>query len=135
MKLVTKLLSRENLAKKIQKRNKNRIETYTTISTAFKPEDAKIVQDNIDSIARYAERNQLYVAFMPSVRTGAPKMDVYKRGTKTLQSPENPHKTITVPCQTHKGNASLPYGITDNKEFLSEFRKEASKILYKDKEI
>ena len=77
MKIAHSFISKEKLMKKIAHRNQARIADYTTVSTAFKPEDLKIINDNLDSIARYAERKNLKINRRRSIMNSKPIVPIF----------------------------------------------------------
>ncbi len=138
MKIIHSFMSKDKLLKKIARRNQERIADYTTVSTAFRPEDSKIIKDNLDSIARYAERKNLKIDFEPSSENmSAPKMDVYKQGTQLMKTYEgftpDTSDVMVVPAYHLLGSAKLPAGMTDNKKFVDAVKSSAAKFLYEQK--
>jgi hypothetical protein len=138
MKIAHSFISKEKLMKKIARRNQARIADYTTVSTAFKPEDLKIINDNLDSIARYAERKNLKIDFEPSSENmRAPKMSVYKQGSQLVNTfdgtSSDASDMLLIPTEHLMGSAKLPAGMTDNKEFVDAVKSNAAKFLYNQK--
>ena len=125
--------SREYLAKQAAKRSQRRIAEHLTLSTAFKPEDSKIIQENMDSIARYANKKRIDIAFEPSSENlRAPKMDVSRREVKFMELNDG-SETIPYLLPEYAGSAVLPEGINNKKDLMDAIRAAASKILYEKK--
>lgn len=125
--------SREYLAKQAAKRSKRRIEEHITLSSAFQPKDSAIIKENLDPIARYADRHRIDIAFEPSSENfSAPKMDVSRRVIKQAPSYDGSDPIIYM-VPERAGSVVLPEGINDKKTLLKTIRTEAAKILYGDK--
>ena len=131
MNLISGFRSKEALAKKLAKRNAERISDYTLVSSAFKPEDVKIINDNLDSIARFAERKNINLRFEPSsADMSSAKMKVYKRGV-TLMNDVLGDPSWAVPVENYRGSAKLPAGIESKEDLMEAIKKSAAEILYK----
>ena len=52
--------------KKIAKRSANRIKNYTEISDSLSDTQKRVLNENIDSIARYASRKNALLEFVPA---------------------------------------------------------------------
>ncbi len=125
--------SREYLIKKAAKRSQERIENHITLSTAFKPEDSKIIKENLDSIARYANKKRINIAFEPSSENlRAPKMEVSKRVVRQTE-PYDGSEPIFYMIPEYAGSTVLPEGINNKKDLMTTIRTEAAKILYEKK--
>jgi len=134
MKIAPSYISREKLVEKAAKRARRTIEDHTKISTAFQPEKSKIIEENIDSVARYAKRHNIEIEFEP--HRGAPgsvKMSVYERNIKYVEPFDNSMDPFPYLSTDFAGVAFLPENMTDKKEFMDTVRKESAKILYGDK--
>lgn len=132
MKLLTRIFSsKEDIIKKIQKNAEKRVKDYTTVSSAFKPEDSKAIKDNLDSIARYAKHNNINLEFEPVSKNSDVKMRVFKRSLKKADSFDG--KIISYLGQDFAGEAYLPSGIKDKKEIMNLIKTESAKILYGEK--
>ena len=118
-------ISREKIAQKIEQNKLKRIEEYTKVSTAFKPEDSAIIRENLDSIARNAKRNNCNLEFVPSKRIlGAPKMRVLDRTAESSGYTQG---------DTLKGEVLLPAHMGTKEEVLNAIKTNAAKILYGEK--
>ncbi|MCR5266200.1 MAG: hypothetical protein K6E29_06360 [Cyanobacteria bacterium RUI128] len=125
--------SRESMAKKALKRSKQRIEEHITLSSAFQPKDSAIIKENLDPIARYADRNRINIAFEPSSENlSAPKMEVSRRVIKQTE-PYDGSDPIIYMVPERAGSVVLPEGINNKQELLKTIRTEAAKILYENK--
>ena len=125
--------SREYLIKKAAKRSQERIENHLTLSTAFKPEDSQIIRDNLDSIARYANRKKINIAFEPSSENlKAPKMDISERVVEQTNSYDG-SEPIFYMVPKYVGSTVLPTGINNKQDLMKIIRTEAAKILYQKK--
>lgn len=83
---ITRLLSKKIVHKKLENRNLRRIQEYTTVSDSLEPKFAQRINENIDSIARYAERKNCHLEFVPSqdLYQNSMQMNVYKKGISIL---------------------------------------------------
>jgi hypothetical protein len=130
MKVAPSYISKETLLKKIEKRNLKRIAEYTGISSAFKPEEVEFIKNNIDPIARIAEKNNCYLEFVPGadVLNKTAHMNVYKKGYQMIK-PEFGDSFISIPTNTHTGVVDLPQNITDKESFLKTIKSGIQHIL------
>ena len=136
MKLAPSYISKERLLSKIADRNEKRIAEHITVSSAFRPEDSKIIKDNLDSIARFAERKSLNLGFEPSSENlSTAKMNVYKQSSKLVNtydgfSPDTSN-IMLLPSTDYVGSAKLPDGINSKEKLMDAIRKSAAEVLYK----
>ena len=111
----------------------SRISRYTTVSTAFKPEEATLINENLDEIAKYAESNKCNLSFRPSYKhKDSFKMEVEKRVEKTQDFCDG-SDVIKMEVLEKRGAALLPKSIQTADELLGAIRTEASKLLYEQK--
>lgn len=133
MKLSSIFTTKKSLMKKIDKRNQKRIKELTNVSTAFKPEDSKNIRDNIDSIARYANRKKITLQFEPSAEDlSAAKMSVYKKQVKFYDKYDG-SEPMSYTVDELAGYTVLPKGLNNKKDLMDTIRSEAAKILYEKK--
>ena len=130
--------SRESLLKKVKRRNEERIESHVSLSTAFQEKDSKVIKENLDTIARYAERNEINLAFEPSsTNLAAPKMDVSRRVLKETPSYDgidlNESEPIYYMVPQKAGSEVLPAGLEDKKDVMTAIKSAAARILYEKK--
>lgn len=133
MKLTSSLFSKESLVKKINKRNLQRIQDHTRVSSAFKEEDSKLIKDNLDSIARYAERKNINLEFEPSASSkGVAKMNVYNRGTTLMNTFDDmdSKRMIAIPVTKLAGSAKLSAEISNKEELMEAIKSNSAQILY-----
>ena len=125
--------SRESLIKKAQRRSAERIESHLSLSTAFQEKDSKVIQENLDTIARYAHRQNINLAFEPSsTNLSAPKMDVSRRVLKETTTYDG-SDPIYYMIPEKAGSEVLPAGIDNKKDLMTAIRSAASRILYEKK--
>ena len=133
MKIAPSYISKERLLKKIAKRSKERIAEHTVVSSAFKPENSKMIQENLDPIARYAERHKIDIEFEPNIEeAGTTKMNIFKRTVKFMDMHDGSDPFIYMD-QDFAGSAILPSKMDNKNEFLKTIRTNAAKILYENK--
>lgn len=126
--------SRKKLAKEIAWRNAKRIEKHTVVSRAFRPEEIKPYKDNVDSIARFAEKNNCKLEFTPSFKKlGTPKMKVYDTGYRDV--PYGNGTTYPEWFEKYRGEIFLPKEIAtkDKKGVMETIKAHVAKVLYGDK--
>ena len=133
MKVAPSYVSKERLIKKAAKRSQDRIAEHITMSSAFKPENSKLINENLDPIARYANRHNLNIEFEPSVdNLGSAKMNVYKREVEWFD-PHDGSEGFPYLTQKYVGEGVLDKNLDNKKDLLKAFRAEAAKILYGNK--
>ena len=88
MKLAPFFYSKESLVKKINKRNAKRIQEYTYVSPQISKDMHEKINQNIDSIARYAARKKCNLSFVPAADLfqKSTQMNVYKRSLNIILS-------------------------------------------------
>ena len=138
MKLAPSYISRETLIKKAAKRSQRRIAEYTSVSSAFKEGESTFVKENLDSVARYANRHNVNFRFEPNVgEADSTKMSVFRREVKFLNMydgsepmpylmPEYAGEAII----TSSKNAENKVVYNGKESFMEALRAEAAKILY-----
>lgn len=133
MKVAPSYVSKDRLIKKAANRSKERIAEHITMSSAFKPENAKLINENLDPIARYANRHNINVQFEPSVENlGSAKMNVYKREVEWYD-PHDGSEGFPYFVQRYAGEGILDKSLDNKKDLLKSFRDEAARILYGNK--
>jgi len=83
---IARLLPQKMLHKTIEKRRLNRIQEYTTVADSLEPKFAQRINENIDSIARYAQRKNCHLEFVPAedLFQNSMQLNVYKKGVSLL---------------------------------------------------
>ena len=83
---VTRLFPQKMLQKTIEKRRLNRIQEYTSVADSLEPKFAQKINENIDSIARYAQRKNCHLEFVPAedLFQNSMQLNVYKKGVSLL---------------------------------------------------
>lgn len=133
MKVAPSYISKERLLKKIAKRNNERIAEHTLVSGAYKPEEAQMIKENLDPIARYAERHRIDLDFEPNIdKAGTTKMNVYKRNLK-FNDYYDGSDPIPYLSKDFAGTAIIPNQMETKGDFLKTIRENAAKILYENK--
>ena len=83
---VTRLFPQKMLNKTLEKRRLNRIQEYTSVADSLEPKFAKRINESIDSIARYAQRKNCHLEFVPAedLFQNSMQLNVYKKGVSLL---------------------------------------------------
>ena len=130
MKLAPSYISKETLIKKAAKRSQRRIAEYTSVSKAYKGEESKVIEENLDSIARYANRHNINVRFEPNVEeAGSSKMSVFRREVKFFDMHDG-SEPMPYLSQEYAGNAILSKDLNDKQSLMDAIRAAAANILY-----
>ena len=84
---IARLLPSKVLEKTIEKRRLNRIREYTSVADSLDPKFAQRINENIDSIAKYAQRKDCHLEFVPAedLFHNSMQMNVYKKGISLLK--------------------------------------------------
>ena len=84
---IARLLPQKMLHKTIEKRRLNRIQEYTSVADSLEPKFAQKINENIDSIARYARRKDCHLEFVPAedLYQNSMQVNVYKKGISILK--------------------------------------------------
>ena len=85
---ITRIFPKKIVAKMIEKKNQKMIHEYTTVSDFLEPKFAQRINENIDSIARYAKRKDCHLEFVPAedLFQNSIQMNVYKKGVSILRN-------------------------------------------------
>ncbi len=111
--------------------SEDRIAKYTTVSTAFRPEETNLIKSNLDEISKYAEANRCNLSFRPSYKhKDSFRMEVDERVVKTYD-PADGSKAYKAEVLEKRGSALLPKSLQSNEDLLNAIKTEASKLLYK----
>lgn len=133
MKVAPSYFSREKLLKKVAKRNAERIAEHTTVSSAFKHEDEKLIQESRDSAARYAQRHHLNLEFMPNLtnyKKDGTKVRVYQRVVRQT-TPYDGSDPIIYGDQEFLGSTVIPQAVNNVKDFMKSLRDQVKDIITK----
>lgn len=84
---IAKLLTSKMAHKKLENRKMKIIQEYTTVSDSLAPKFAQRINENIDSIARYARRKDCHLEFVPAedLFQNSMQVNVYKKGLSILK--------------------------------------------------
>ena len=131
MKVAPSYVSKEKLMKKIAKRTERRIAEYTTVSSAFQPNEEKLVKSTLDSASRYAYRKNLNLNFMPNLsnyKKDGTKVNVYQRVVRQTH-PFDGSEPIIYGDQEFRGSAVIPQSVDNAKDFMKSLRAQVKEIL------
>lgn len=83
---IVRLLPQKILSKAIEKKRLNRIQEYISVADSLEPKFAQRINENVDSIARYAQRKNCHLEFVPGedLFQNSAQMNVYKKGISFL---------------------------------------------------
>lgn len=83
---ITRLMPKKMIHKRLESRNLKRIQKYTTVADSLEPKFAQKINENIDSIARYAQKKDCHLEFVPSedLYQNSMQVNVYKKGISLL---------------------------------------------------
>lgn len=130
---ILKIFPKKFILKRLEKRNILRINEYTSVSDSLKPDIAQQLNKNIDSIARYAQRKDCFLEFVPPQDTfqNSVKMNVYKRGMSFVDGRDG----LPMTCFSTKnlsGDTTLACKNNDS-DLIGDIRKNVKNIIASDK--
>lgn len=134
MQVTSLFLSSDFLLRKIAKRNLKRVNEYTSISEKLSPELSKPLKNNIDSIARFAEKENCNLEFVPGTDLfqNSAEVNVYKRNYKIIEDKKG-YPSFVLSNKTLSGKAFLPDPTTDKKTFIDNIKSQVKIIIANDK--
>ena len=130
---IPKIFSFKSTAERLNKKNAERILEYTTVSDALDTKLAKNINESIDSIARYAQRKNCHLEFVPGedLFQNAAQMNVYKKGISLLIGNDGlPLSAFDL--KTLSGKSVLP-NEAKGEDLIGYIRKEVKNIIGNDK--
>ena len=134
MKIAPCFYSKSSLITKVNKRNIRRIKEYTFVSPEVKPAMADVINRNLDSVARYAERKNCNIEFGTGkdLFKNATQMSVYKRGLTIFMDNEG-YPSLAQNTKELSGQAFLPENVTKKDAFMKNIRTQVKNIISNDK--
>ena len=131
---IARLLPQKMLHKTIEKRRLNRIQEYTSVADSLEPKFAQKINENIDSIARYAQRKNCHLEFVPAedLFQNSMQLNVYKKGVSLLIGQDG-LPAAAFDFKTLSGKSILPDD-AKGADLIGHIRKTVKSIIDNDKD-
>lgn len=130
---IAKIFCYKSAAERLNKRNAERIIEHTSVSDALDSKLAKNINESIDSIARYAQRKNCHLEFVPGedLFQNSAQMNVYKKGISLLIGNDGlPLSAFDL--KSLSGQSILPNN-AKGEDLIGFIRKEVKNIIANDK--
>ncbi len=130
---ITRLLPKTFIHKRLENKKLKRIQEYTTISDSLAPKFAQRINENIDSIARYARRKDCHLEFVPAedLFQNSMQVNVYKKGFSLLIGDDG-LPLAGFDLKSLSGKSFLP-GDAKGADLIGHIRKAVKTIIDNDK--
>lgn len=130
---IAKIFCYKSAAERLNKRNAERIIEHTSVSDALDSKLAKNINESMDSIARYAQRKNCHLEFVPGedLFQNSAQMNVYKKGISLLLGNDGlPLSAFDL--KSLSGQSILPNN-AKGEDLVGFIRKEVKNIITNDK--
>ena len=139
MKVAPSYISKTKLMKKIEQRTAERAKRIV-INKNIDTMDKSIIESQKDNLARFADRNQCTISFVPKKDVGGTEMKVYKDKHMLYRQPDmfgeiNFNKPPIIYVEhIYKGSSDIPSSrvLTTDRNFANQIKENVKNVLNKE---
>jgi len=130
---ISRIIPKKMVHKRLENRNLKIIQEYTTVSDSLEPKFVQRINENIDSIARYARRKDCHLEFVPAedLFQNSMQVNVYKKGISLLMGDDG-LPLMGFDLKSLSGQSVLPEN-AKGADLIGHIRKAVKTIINNDK--